>query len=310
MLLDLQLAQRGATVTLNLALAVAAGSGMSMLWLRRLASPWAASQRKRMRLASLASLGLALLASAVILWLEAAAMAEVPITEAGGAAWSMATATHFGMAWAIGMAALFFSAGVIALHTERAKPPIWLNLFGLALFAYTRSMVSHAAADGDLNLAMMADWLHLILACMWAGIVIVAGLLGPARSVGEHAADRLDSARYIESLSASATFALAGIVATGLFSAWHNLGSPDALSGNPYGTTLLFKLALVAIAAFLGGANRLLVMPSLLATLRGAGSASATCAQRFALILKVEALVLFGVLILASVLSSTAPPII
>lgn len=40
-----------------------------------------------------------------------------------------------------------------------------------------------------------------------------------------------------------------GIFATGLFNAWHHLGSPDALLGNRYGTTLMGKLALVIAAS-------------------------------------------------------------
>ena len=312
MVFDLHLAQHGATVTLNLALAVSIGAGMSILWLRRLNSPWAASQLSRLRRASLASLGIAFLASAAILWLEAATMAEVSITDAGAAAWSMATATHFGIAWTIGMAALVLSAGAISLnsHSKRATGTIWLSLFGLALFAYTRSMVSHAAADSDFNLAVFAESLHLILVCLWVGEVFVAGFSTLANSVGQRIDDRLDCARYIASLSASATFALIGILATGLFSAWHNLGSPDALVGNPYGTTLLVKLALVALAAFMGGFNRFFVMPKLVATLRDGDSASASASHRFTLILQAEASVLLGAMILAAILSSTSPPMV
>ena len=105
-------------------------------------------------------------------------------------------------------------------------------------------------------------------------------------------------------LSTSATYALGGIVATGLANAWYNVGIPADLTGNPYGAALLLKLALVAIAVLLGGVNRFFVMPALTA----AGPVPLAALRRFTLILRVEAVVLSGVLIFAAILSSTPPP--
>ncbi len=174
-----------------------------------------------------------------------------------------------------------------------------LNLLGLAAFLYTRSMVSHASANGDFSASMMADWIHLVLISAWVGEVFVAGVLTLAADPAERVDDRSDCMAYIDALSTSATYALVGIVATGLASAWFNLGSPRALVGNPYGATLLAKLTLVALAVLLGGYNRFLVMPSLPA---------ASALQRFRWVLRIEAVVLLGVLVLAAVLSSTSPP--
>lgn len=151
---------------------------------------------------------------------------------------------------------------------------------------------------------MLVDWVHLMLICLWVGEVIVSGLLVLAvRPVD--AAGRLDCAAYIGTLSTAATWALAGICATGTFSAWHNLHTPAALVGNPYGTALLVKLALVACAALLGGANRFIVMPQLQAALRAHADAALA---RFVLILRVESAVLLAVLIAAALLSSASPP--
>jgi putative copper resistance protein D len=263
-----------------------------------------------MRRTSLAVLAIAMFANACVLWLEAAAMAEVPVMQAGAAAWSMLTATHLGVAWTIGTGALIFSMGAMALSTQvqRKRRLVLINLLGLAAFLYTRSMVSHASANGDFSVPMVADCLHLILICLWVGEVLVAGFWILASPTGERMDDRTDCARYIESLSTSATFALAGIFATGLFSAWWNVGSPSALVDNSYGTTLLVKIALVLLAVMLGGVNRFIVMPSLIDALRTSGSKAASAVQRFTLILRFEAGVLLGVLILAALLSSTSPP--
>jgi putative copper resistance protein D len=310
MALGLPLAQHAATVTLNLALAIAAGAGLSRLWLTGSPSPWAAVQASRLRRISLAALTIAMLSSICVLWLESAAMAEVPVAQAGAHAWLMLTETHLGTAWTVGIGALIFSLGAVALDTQaqRTRRLLALNLLGLAVFLYTRSMVSHASADGDFGVPMIADWLHLVLVCIWVGEVFVAGFLTLASPPGERTDDRDDCARYIKSLSASATLALAGILATGLYGAWLNVGSPGALVGNAYGTTLLFKLALVAAAVMLGGINRFFVMPSLIAALHGKDSASISAVQRFTLILRIEAGVLLGVLVLAAILSSTSPP--
>lgn len=65
---------------------------------------------------------------------------------------------------------------------------------------------------------------------MWVGEVFVAGLLTLAAPPTAHADEHIDCKGYIEALSTSATYALGGIVATGLGSAWNNVGSLDALT--------------------------------------------------------------------------------
>jgi putative copper resistance protein D len=307
---DLQWAQLVATVVLNLAVAVLTGASVSAMWLLGSASQWAAGTVKRLRDVALAAVTAALAADLAMLWIEAAAMAEVPITEAAPAAYTALTATHYGYAWAIGMCALVVAAGATAIRwkTEHARAAGVIRLLAIGLFWYSRSMVSHAAANGDASWAVAADWLHLVLISLWVGGVLVAGLIALRASPGTARADRLAGARYVEALSASATVALAGIVITGIFSAWRGLGSLDNATGNPYASTLLFKLALVACAAMLGGANRFFVMPGLIAQLRGTVHASPTLQRRFALILQIEAIALFAALVLASILSSTSPP--
>jgi putative copper resistance protein D len=307
---DMSVAQHGATVILNLALAIAVGAGATMLWTARGASEWVRMQGCRVRHAGLAALAVAILASVGVLWLEAASMAEVPLMQAGEAARTMLTATHLGLAWKVGMAALIFSIAAMALATPNrgARGLAFMSLAGLALFLYTRSMVSHAAAAGDFSLILVVNWTHLILICLWIGEVIVGGQVVLASPPGEALDNRNDCARYVESLSASATFALVGIFVTGLFNAWYNLGSPKALLGNPYGTTLLIKLALVIVAVMLGGINRFVVMPGLIAALHTGGGTANKAARQFTVILRIEGLVLVAVLVMAAILSSTAPP--
>ena len=285
-----------ATVILNLAVSIAVGACLLGLGLARDASEWAASRRRRLRAIALAGTIAALLASAALMCLEAVLMAESPLLEAWPAVWSILTQSHYGFAWKIGAVALAAAALTLGSAPPDLTPGFSRsNLLALAAFLYSRSMVSHAAADGDIGLAIIIDWIHLMAISAWSGEVIVAGLAtlafeGPQNSVADH----------VRALSSSATVALAVVVATGGYSAWHNVGSSANLAGSPYGATLLLKLACVAAAVGLGAHNRFFVMPSVLA---GAS------ARRFMLVLRVEGAVLMVVLVLAALLSATPPPL-
>jgi putative copper resistance protein D len=290
-------AQQLATLAIYLAMAVVIGAAGSAAWLgsKRLAS----SHSGLLRWATLIGAVVTGLAHIAALWLQAAAMADVPLAEAGPAALTVLTATHFGTAWLVGAVAL---AAVAVLAPRCGSRAAGASLAcALTVFLYSRSMVSHAAGNGDLSWAVAVEWLHLLFASLWAGPVLVAATIilgGPARS----AAERTGRILYIHALSAAATIALSGILLTGLASAWRNLGAIGNLAGNPYANTLLAKLALVALAAALGGANRWLVMPAL------AGDGADAALRRFTLVLRVEAVVLVGVLAMAALLGATPPP--
>jgi putative copper resistance protein D len=308
MVLDLQTAQHGATTVLNLAVAVVAGGSMSSLWLSKAASEWASVRRVPVRKWLVAGGVLALLASVALLCFEAETMAEVPLLQAGPAIHLMLSATHYGLAWSVGAGALV-TVIVLGLVAQRHLRLLALGaLAALAVYWYSRSMVSHAASEGDVSLPLFADWVHLALISLWVGEVIIAGMviLTGARQMGE--ADRRDRAAYVAALSSSATFALTGIFVTGLYGAWRNLGAIEALIGNQYGNTLVAKLVFVGLAAILGGFNRFVVMPSWLERESAGQPAGEALPSRFRLVLLVEAVMLLVVLMLAAILASTSPP--
>lgn len=302
---DLALAQRGATFVFNLAVAWLVGASAATLWLRQGRSSWASAQLARLRKTMLASALLAAAAYAAILWLEAASMAEVPVAEAFPALRSVLAATHYGVAWMIGAGALLLVALCSAMEGAMSQR---VRVAALGVLLYSRSMVSHAGAGGDLSWAVAVDWVHLVLIGIWLGEVLVAGLLTLRAAPQGQPQEPAERARYIEALSRSATIALAGIVATGVVSALRGLGGIGNVVGNPYGTTLLVKLGLVAGAAALGGLNRFTVMPALLSQLRASGATATDAHRRFARILHIEAVLLVAVLLAAAFLSSTPPP--
>jgi putative copper resistance protein D len=292
--------QYAVAVVLQAAVAIAFGATLSSFWL-----PPGSSARAALRRWMLAAALGALAMHAVLLWLQAAAMAEVPLAEAGPAVRNVLSGTHYGLAWCIGAGALLAVAALGLLQRLADRPPNALILAAIALFLYTRSMVSHAAGAGDLSLAMLADWLHLLLVSTWVGTVF-ATLLAVLPRLGQaNAATPPEPARFVASLSATAAIAVAGIVLTGMFAAWRQLGTPANALGNPYGNLLLAKVALVLASATLGGINRWLVMPGLAASdSRQARRALA----RFQLVLRIEAAVLLAVLLLAVALGATSPP--
>jgi copper resistance protein D len=303
----LETAQHLVTALLNLAVALLTGATVSRLWLDRSASDWADARRRPVRNVAIAGAVIALVADAVWLWLESALMAEVPVTDAAGATWSMLTTTHLGLAWRFGFGGLVFaSAGAIVQRGRRAGPAC-LTLGGLAAFWYTRSMTSHAASDGEFSVRLLADWVHLGLISLWAGDVFLCGSV-MLRATGDMTvADRRARAAYVASLSSSATFALAGIFVTGIYAAWRSLGGFGNLIGNPYGNMLVAKLLLVGAAASLGGFNRFFVMRPWLARESADDAAPDAFPLRFKRIVWIEGLVLLAVVVLAAWLASTSP---
>ncbi|WP_394780941.1 copper resistance D family protein [Undibacterium sp.] len=308
-MLDLALGQRAFTVALNLAMALSVGSNLTLVWAARDKSAWMAGELRRLRLATIVAVFIAIAASMALLWMEAAAMAEVDLLAAGQSVAMLVADTQYGHAWLCGMVFLVLGAGAALLPSRRQNgtSSAMAGLLCTLVFFYTRSMTSHAAGDGALTLAVFADWVHLSLISLWVGEVLVAGFFVLPKHPRVEGENRQSCGAYLQALSSSATISITGIMLTGIANSVHNLSSVGELSGNPYGNALLLKLALVLVAASLGGANRFFVMPSLLVQLHGSSS-NLPALRRFVLILKIESLVLVLALIVAAVLSATSPP--
>jgi putative copper resistance protein D len=308
MTLDLATVQHLVTGLLNLAVALLTGATVSRLWLGRDLSNWANVRREPVRTAAISGAIVALAANVAGLWIESATMAEVPLTEAASATWSMLSSTHLGLAWSIGMAGLVIAVIGSLVPASGRREPALLTLATLAVFWYTRGMVSHAASDGDFSIRLLADWIHLGLISLWVGEVLLAGGVMMRASDSMTGADRRARAAYVSSLSSSATVALTGIFVTGVYATWRNLGGLVNLFGNPYGNTLVAKLLLAGIAALLGGFNRFFVMPPWLAHESAGKAVPELFPVRFRRVLWIEAVVLLAVVLLAAWLASTSPP--
>ena len=99
------------------------------------------------------------------------------------------------------------------------------------------------------------------------------------------------------------------VMVTGLFKVWRTSPGLTALVSSDYGLTLGSKVALVALAAALGGFNRFRVLPSLFGSLwaDSKSEAKALWRDRLKVVLRVEAVVLCLVLVAAAMLAGTEP---
>ena len=243
------------------------------------------------------------------LWTEAAAMGDVAWSEAWPAFLPMMTTTHYGHA---GAAALILLGIAMVVHWRLKNTGAGLRYVGsltvlLLLVDAARVAIGHAYEHGPLSVAVLLEWLHLLLMSIWAGVVFVATWVVLPPMLASKLAVTREQAAYLESMSNWAAAALAGILATGAYNAYRVLGSPRQLIEADYGQVLLFKICLVLIAIAMGGYNKFAGLP---AALRYGGSAAQghPGLRTVIAVLRVESIALVLVLIAAAVLAGSAPP--
>jgi putative copper resistance protein D len=293
----------------NISFAVLVGALLSDRWLSRSTSRWQASVSGRLLLTLRIASFTALMSSAFAFWIHCALMSESTLAEAGPAVRSMLVETDFGHAWLAGagfMLVVMILSLVQSGRSIRFKPASWLALGGVAL---ARSHGGHPVDAGVFSFPVWVDWVHLLAISVWVGIVLVATYVVVPRIFSAPPAERANTAWFVQSLSDAATFALAMLLITGVYSGWRGVNAPEYLWTSTYGQVLLLKLALVFTAAALGGHNRFFEMPRLLSSLKEARTEiTARPLKRFAAVLHVESVVLAGVLVAAAVLVSSPLP--
>ncbi len=290
----LAIGRSAATALFDIGFATMVGALATLALLRDTTSDWAVRGARRSRTLFVRANLLALAAGLAWMWLQAIALTELAPADALPAIGSIVVDTGFGRAWAV--AALALAACLaIALATRYRPAPLRALGGATTLAAVAHACAGHAGANG-FGWRVPATTVHLLAAGLWAGAVFAAVLAVPG-----DASNAIDGERYARRLSALATAALAGVVATGAASAWHGLGGSLAplapASGSTWGATLAVKLALVALALALGGYNRFAALPALPGSWR-----------RFVAVLRIEAVVLLAVLAAAAWLGDGAPP--
>lgn len=169
------------------------------------------------------------------------------------------------------------------------------------------SLTSHAAARPGL-LPVVADVIHLLAAALWGGGVLYLALLPWKPLQDASAQGAADLSRAVDRFSNLALAAVVGVALTGVFGSFLHVYGPVALTGTPYGIALVAKVALFALVLAVAGVNLLVIGPALRSVARDFDTArAARLYRRFGRLVRGEAVLLVGVLVLAGVLT-TLPP--
>lgn len=290
----------GASAVFDIGLATMIGTLATAALLQDASSAWAAQRRRRCQRLFFLACGTTLAASLAWMMVQAITLTDLPPGAALLAAGGIVVDTQFGRAWAPGALALVVGVVLAAAYRYRS-PPLRGFAAVAAVVVVSHACAGHAGANG-IGWSVLVMSVHLLAIGAWSGAVFAAAL-----TVVRADADAADGLRYATRLSTLASVALAGVVITGLMSAWHGLGGSVApllpVTSTPWGVLLDIKLALVAAAVALGGFNRLVVMPALQAS-----SGSPLPWRRFAGVLRLEAAVLLAALVAAALLANGEPP--
>jgi putative copper export protein/mono/diheme cytochrome c family protein len=247
-----------------------AGAFMLLLLTGRARQPSSqAWERQSLRLALTCTL-LALLSGVVVLGVQATVLEGRPTAALEPPALARVLgATRFGTLWLVrhGLFALLAALLLLRRHDRDGTASVPLRVEGLLLTGGalgTLAFAGHAAAVEPWTVATeLLDAVHVLAAGVWIG-----GLWPLARLCGLAAHEAGADARPFAVLAARrfstvALGAMLALLATGLWSAWTQVGTIPALIGTLHGRLLLLKLALLAPIAVLAVVNRRRLLPAL-----------------------------------------------
>ncbi len=170
-----------------------------------------------------------------------------------------------------------------------------IAFFGLAA-GLTATLVSHAAASGDLRYVAL-DYLHVIAISIWLGGVVTFAYVAMPSARSD---DPRELGRTIWRFSLTALVAVAVIITTGTLQSLDHLVLIEDLVETPYGIALLAKILLLGGLVALGALNLLVWGPRM-----RRGRAASTQFWRGVI---GEAVLFAGVLVAAAFLTAFAPP--
>ncbi len=237
--------------------------------------------------------------------------------------------THLGGAWFIRIVALVLLS-LTLLAGRRLRNARGITGFMLCIaviIAMTESASGHASDKGDFSILEITDFSHLLAASAWGGGLLALSLVilpNLARAGDQSAALIADIACRFSRIAGIAV----GIIAiTALYNAWAFVGSFESIWTSPYGWTVFAKVILFSLLISLGAFNRYVSVPLLLEwggtsrASRGMITRAAShlfsryfhnpdglqIALRFKRNVKVEAMLMLGVLLCAAMLRHEIP---
>ena len=172
--------------------------------------------------------------------------------------------------------------------------------FAVALLV-TFSLTSHSGAEG-LVLPILGDLVHLAAMTAWVGSVVYLAWSSVVAVAPN--ATAFTGAAMLERVSAIGLGAVLAMTATGVYMSILRFYTPEAITGTTYGQAWLVKLGLIVVVLGLAGWNRFLLLPTLTRNWGGKTKPLETLGR----VLKLESLVLVGVLAASGWLVTQAPP--
>ncbi len=167
--------------------------------------------------------------------------------------------THFGTIW-IARTAVLAVLLLLLWASARARPPRAIALMLAAGVALTTSLTGHAGDWGDVSPTVFVDWVHALAAGAWVGGLGGLALVGFSERAAWPPALFAEVARRFSRL---AGWCLLGVVLSGAYNAWIQVGAVSALWTTTYGRALGAKLALLLGLVSLGAVNRFAILPRL-----------------------------------------------
>ena len=277
-----------------LAMSLAMGSIGFVLFVWTPFGSHSAIERRMIRLVWLGWISLGVV-SILALLLQVSLAAQVSIAGAisSPALGQVISGTRYGSLWVARMILWAFLGLELFMAAARHNRLFyWLALLFGGAILLTNSLYSHASAAPDVTAAVLDDWFHLLLTSLWVGgLVQFINVIGPVRKAFKPPEASLGT--LVAYFSNFARVVIAGLLLTGLYAAWLEVGSFDALFGTLYGRVLLVKLALIVPLLALGGFN-------LIFTSRGLESGQAVWGRRLRLLIGGELVLAVCVLALSA----------
>lgn len=256
------------------------------------------------------------------LLLRASDMSDLPVLNVFPELGVVLLQTHYGRLWLWRGAALLlvWIAWMLQRRKDLSRPMSLTAFAALTAIATALSASGHSGDDGVLSLANIANSLHVIGGLLWGGIIIASiSVIFPFLLRAKEPLRELAAAVSLR-LSTLAGVALAMVLLPGIYNAWLQIGTWHGLWSTLYGRILVAKITLVSSMIVLGAINRYRYLPAIQ---RHAGrpepqalftlprffrvSDEATSITDFRRTLRLEGLLLLGVLTLAAALSQQTP---
>ncbi|RNL81331.1 copper resistance CopC/CopD family protein [Nocardioides marmorisolisilvae] len=202
------------------------------------------------------------------------------------------------------VAAILAMLGLALAVTRSARGRIQavLPLAAGAVALGSLALVGHSRSSGPAPMVITSDVLHVLAGSVWFG-----GLVGLALVLRRLRAEPETALRTVDRFSMVATGLLVAVGASGTLLTWRILRSWHGFVDTSFGQTLLVKLALVAVVVVLAAINRWRLLPRLRREVGSGATGAGPAVDRLRRAVRIEGLVLVGVLAVTGVLVDRTP---